>query len=72
MDRLPLPVVDTIIDCMNELSADPYRDSRLRLTLVVPLYRTSPGAYLCGTWAIVYQVRADQILVIEAISDLFY
>ena len=72
LDPLPLTVVDSLLDCVNELSADPYRDPHLRVTLVVPLYRTHPDSYLCGSWAIAYQVRPDDEILIEAVGQLFY
>lgn len=51
--------MDTLLDCLNEISQDPYRDPHLRVTLVVPLYRTFREAYLCGLWAIAYTVLED-------------
>ena len=48
LDQLPLTVVDTLLDCINEISEDPYRDPHLRVTLLITLYRTFRGAYLCG------------------------
>lgn len=72
LDGLPLPIVDTLFDCINELSADPSRDPHLRVTLVVPLYRTFPDAYLCGLWAIAYRLRGQDELVIEAFGHHFY
>jgi hypothetical protein len=72
LDHLPLSVVDTLLDCINELSADPYRDPHLRVTLVVPLQRTFPDAYLCGLWAIAYQIRGQDEIIIEAFGDAFY
>ncbi len=73
LDRLPLSIVDTLLDCINEISEDPYRDLHLRVTLVVPLYRIFPGAYLCGLWAIAYTM-VDELdaIVIEAFGDTFY
>ncbi len=58
LDGLSLPVVDTLLDCINEIADDPFRDPHLRVTLVVPLYRVFPDAYVCGDWAIAYQVEA--------------
>ncbi len=29
LDQLSLPVVDTLLDCANEIAADPYRDPHL-------------------------------------------
>ena len=73
LDHLSLSVVDTLLDCLNEIAADPYRDPHLRVTLVVPLYRIFPNAYLCGLWAIAYTVIEDlNELVIEAFGDTFY
>ena len=72
LDALALAVVDTILDCVNELSKDPYREPELRVTLVVPFYRTYPNAYLCGTWAIASRVRHGDELLIEAIGQLCY
>ncbi|HLQ22018.1 MAG TPA: hypothetical protein VK132_02370 [Gemmatimonadales bacterium] len=51
-------MVDTLLDCINEIADDPFRDPHLRVTLVVPLYRVFPDAYVCGDWAIAYQVEA--------------
>jgi hypothetical protein len=73
LDRLPLSVVDTLLDCINEICEDPYRDPHLRVTLVVPLYRIFPGAWLCGLWAIAYTVlEAHSVVVIEAVGNTFY
>jgi hypothetical protein len=73
LDRLPLSIVDTLLDCLNEISDDPYRDPHLRVTLVVPLYRIFPDAYLCGLWAIAYTVVEElNSIVIEAFGDMFY
>jgi hypothetical protein len=73
LDQLPLAVIDTLLDCINEIGDDPYRDPHLRVTLVVPLYRTFPGAYLCGLWAIAYTVVEElDAVVIEAFGDTFY
>jgi hypothetical protein len=73
LDQLPLTVLDTLLDCINELCDDPYRDLHLRVPLVVPLYRIFPGAYLCGLWAIAYVVVEERgVVVIEAFGDTFY
>ena len=69
---LPSAVLDTLLDCINELTADPYRDPQLHVTLVVPLYRIFPDAYLCGDWAIAYQVEEPNAVVIEAVGQSFY
>jgi hypothetical protein len=53
LDHLPLSVVDTLLDCLNEICEDPYRDPHLRVTLVFPFYRIFPDAYVCGLWAII-------------------
>ena len=71
LDGLPLPVVDTLLDCINELTADPYRDTPLRVTLVVPLYHIFPDPYLCGDWAIAYKVEPPDALLIEAVGQSF-
>jgi hypothetical protein len=73
LNQLPPPVVETLLDCINEICADPYRDPHLRVTLVVPLYRIFPGAYLCGLWAIAHRVldNAGEVAV-EAFGDTFY
>jgi hypothetical protein len=65
-------VLDTLLDCVNEIAADPHRDPHLRVTLVIPLYRTFPNAYVCGRWAIAYQVEEPDEFVIEAIGTSFY
>jgi hypothetical protein len=72
LNGLPLAVVDTLLDCINEIGADPYRDPQLRVTLVIPLYRTFPDAYVCGDWAIAYQVEAPHTVLIEAVGQSFY
>ncbi len=72
LDRLPLAVVDTLLDCLNEIAADPYRDPHLRVTLTIPLYRIFPDAYLCGDWALAYQVEDPDTVVIEAVGQIFY
>ena len=73
LNHLPLSVVDTLLDCLNEIAQDPYRDPHLRVTLVVPLYRIFPGAYLCGPWAIAYRVLEDAgEIAVEAFGNTFY
>jgi len=43
------------------------------VTLVVPLYRIFPGAYLCGLWAIAYTILEESNeIVVEAFGDSFY
>jgi hypothetical protein len=69
---LPAAVVDTLLDCINEISDDPFRDPRHRVTLVIPLYRTYPDAYVCGDWAIAYQVEDPSTVLIEAVGQYFY
>ena len=64
--------LDTILDCLNEIQNDPYRELHLRVTLVIPLYRTYPGSYLCGNWAIAFRVRGQDEILIQMISNLFY
>ena len=49
-----------------------YRDPHLRVTLVLPLQRIYRDAYLCGNWAIAYDVRANQQIVVAVISDSYY
>ena len=70
LNRLSGAILDTLLDCLNEIQADPYRDPHLRVTLVVPLYRTYGDSYLCGNWAIAFQVRGDDILI-EEIREYF-
>jgi hypothetical protein len=73
LDHLPRAVVDTLLDCINEIAEDPYHDSHLRVTLVVPLYRIFPDAYVCGLWAIAYTVIEEgDAVVIEAVGQTFY
>jgi hypothetical protein len=64
--------LDTILDCLNEIQADPYREPHLRVTLVIPLYRAYPGAYLCGSWAIAYEVRGEDEVLVEDLGEYFY
>jgi hypothetical protein len=71
-DHLPLALVDTLLDCINEIAADPYRDPHLRVTLVIPLYRLFPNAYLCGDWAVAYEVAEPDIVAIHAVGQTFY
>ncbi len=72
LSHLSGATLDTILDCLNEIQADPYRDLHLRVTLVIPLYRTYPDSYLCGNWAIAVQVRPNDEILVEAIGQLFY
>jgi hypothetical protein len=73
LDQFPLPVVDTLLDCINELCDDPYRDLHFRVALVIPFYRIFPTAYLYGLWAIAYTVLdALDTVIIEAFRDTFY
>lgn len=67
-----MAVVDTLLDCVNEISDDPFRDPQHRVTLVIPLYRTFPNTYVCGDWAISYQVEAADEVLIEAFGQYFY
>jgi hypothetical protein len=72
LSQLSRPILDTILDCLNEIQADPYRDPDLRVTLVIPLYRIYPDAYLCGNWAIAYGIRGQDEVLVEAIGNHFY
>ena len=38
----------------------------------MPLYLSFPNAYLCGEWAIAYEVDAPNSLLIEALGQTFY
>jgi hypothetical protein len=70
---LPGAAVDALLDCFNEIGDDPHRDPHLRVTLVVPLYRIFPDAYLCGLWAIAYMIVEDlHVVVVEAVGQTFY
>jgi hypothetical protein len=69
---LPVAVVDTLLDRLNELGVDPHREPQLRVTLVVPLYRIFPNAYLCGPWAIAYTVEEPGDCFVEAFGDMYY
>jgi hypothetical protein len=72
LTSLPSALVDTLLDCLNELCEDPFRDPHLRVTLIVPMYRIFPDPYLCGTWAIAYRVRGQDEILVEAFGDMFY
>jgi mRNA-degrading endonuclease RelE of RelBE toxin-antitoxin system len=72
LSQLRPTILDTILDCLNEIQDDPYRDPHLRVTLVLPLQRIYRDAYLCGDWAIAYDVRANQQIVVAVISDSLY
>jgi len=72
LTSLPSAVVDTLLDCLNELNDDPFRDPNIRVTLVVPLYRIFPDAYLCGQWAIAFRVRRQDEILVEAFGNTFY
>jgi len=72
LSQLTRPILDTILDCLNEIQDDPYRDPDLRVTLVIPLYRIYPDAYLCGNWAIAYRVRGQGEILVEEIGTHFY
>ena len=72
LSQLPPATLDTILDCLTEIRADPYRDLHLRVVLVLPLQRVYRDAYLCGNWAIAYDVLPDQHILVAVISDLFY
>ena len=43
-----------------------------RVTLVVPLERVYRDSYRCGEWAIAYDFEDDDVLLIQAIGNLFY
>ena len=72
LSQLSSATLDTSLDCLNEIQANPYRDPQLRVTLVIPLYRIYPDTYVCGTWAIAYQVRGRDEIPIEAVGEFFY
>ena len=72
LSRLSPAILDTILDCLNEIQDDPYRDPHLWVTLVLPLQRIYRDAYLCGNWAVAYDVRANQQIVVAIISDFYY
>jgi hypothetical protein len=73
LNQLPTSIVDTLLDCINEICEDPYRDPHVRVTRVVPHYRIFPGAYLYGLRAIAYTVLEDAgEVAVEAFGDTFY
>ena len=72
LSQLSPATLDTILDCLNEIQDDPYRDPHLRVVLVFPLQSLYRDAYLCGNWAIAYDVHPNQEIVVALISDLFY
>ncbi|HLH26092.1 MAG TPA: hypothetical protein VK066_26545 [Chloroflexota bacterium] len=72
LSQLPPATLDTILDCLNEIQEDPYRDPHLRVVLVLPLQRVFRDAYLCGAWAIAYDILPDQRILVAVISDVFY
>ncbi len=67
-----MTVVDTLLDCINEISDDPFRDPQHWVTLAIPLYPIFPNAYVCGEWAIAYQVEEPDEVLIEAFGQFFY
>ena len=72
LDQLPPAVVDTLLDCIQDIAADPYSEPHLRVTLVIPLYRIFPDAYVCGLWAVAYTVvEGLDAVVIEAVGQTF-
>jgi mRNA-degrading endonuclease RelE of RelBE toxin-antitoxin system len=72
LSQLPPATLDTILDCLNEIQADPFRDLHLRVVLVLPRQRIYRDSYLCGNWAIAYDVQPDQQVLVAAVSDTFY
>jgi hypothetical protein len=72
LDQVPVEDALQIRGCLEQLARNPYRDLDQRVTLVWPLGRPYHDAYRCGNWAIAYEFRDDDTLLIEAISDFFY
>ena len=72
LDRLAPDDVDRILDCIDALRRNPYRDLDDRVTLVWALERRYPDAFRCDEWAIAYEFLDEDTLWIEAIGNLFY
>jgi hypothetical protein len=72
LDRLAPHDVDRILDCIDALRRNPYRDLDDRVTLVWALERRYPDAFRCDEWAIAYEFLDEDTLWIEAIGNLFY
>jgi hypothetical protein len=72
LDRLSTDDADRILDCIDALRRNPYRDLQDRVTLVWAMERLYRDAFRCGDWAIAYEFLDDNTLSIEAIGTLFY
>jgi hypothetical protein len=72
LNQLSLDEASHILDCIDALCRNPYRDIVERVTLVMPLERVYHDAYRCGKWAIAYEFQDADTLRIEAVGNLFY
>ena len=72
IERLSTDQAVRIRDCLDALGRNPYRDMDQRVTLVVPLERVYRNSYRCGELAIAYDFEGNDVLLIQAIGNLFY
>jgi hypothetical protein len=68
LNRLSPAALDAVLDCLNDLRRNPYRDMEHRVTLVLPLVRTYRHAYACGDLAIAYHLRTPDEIYVDAIG----
>jgi mRNA-degrading endonuclease RelE of RelBE toxin-antitoxin system len=72
LDHLGPEAASQILDCIDALTRNPYRDIDQRVTLVMPLDRVYRDAYRCGDRAIGYDFQDEDTLLIQAIGNLYY
>src|SRR3954471_12841482 len=63
--RLNREKVDVILDSINALLRNPYRDMEHRVTLILPLVRAYRHSYRCDGFAIAYHLRTPDEIYID-------
>src|SRR4051794_16876235 len=70
--RLSREKIDAILDCINALRRNPYRDMEHRVTLILPLVRAYRHSYKCDDFAIAYHLRTPDEIYVDAIGEYYY
>ena len=68
--RLRPDDLDQVLDCLNALRRNPYRDLEHRVMLIFPLERVYRHAYPCEDFAIAYHIEQEDQLYIDAIGPI--
>jgi hypothetical protein len=71
LERLSAEQFAVVVNCLNELRRNPYRDMEHRVQLVLPLVRVYRHAYPCDGLAIAYHLRTPDEIYVDAIGPQY-